>query len=114
MTFPDTSIEEVGAAEAAALLAGGGWRLIDCREADEIDIVSIGSAENMPLTVFNEFWPVAFGDSDTRPILTICHHGMRSLNLARFLRSRGVSRVWSVKGGVDLWAREVDPSLPRY
>jgi len=114
MNPPDPASEEISVHEAAALAKQGGWRIIDCREPDEADIVRLAGSELMPLSAFHNFFPTAFDGTDERPILALCHHGMRSLNLTRFLRSRGTPSVWSVRGGIDAWATEIDPSLPRY
>ena len=46
----------------------------------------------------------------TKKCVVICHHGIRSLSGAMYLRSLGV-KAYSLKGGLDLWAREIDPSL---
>ena len=43
-----------------------------------------------------------------------CHHGMRSLDAAAWLRSQGVEGARSMAGGIDRWASEIDPSIPRY
>ena len=48
-----------------------------------------------------------------RPIVVYCHHGVRSLDGAAYLRSRGLEAV-SLRGGIDLYSRAVDPRLPRY
>jgi rhodanese-related sulfurtransferase len=47
-------------------------------------------------------------------IVAICHHGMRSAAVADFLESRGFTRVSNLTGGIDAWAREQDPEMPRY
>ena len=47
-------------------------------------------------------------------VVTICHHGVRSLRAAGWLRSTGVQNVVSLAGGIDAWSREVDPKVPRY
>jgi rhodanese-related sulfurtransferase len=43
-----------------------------------------------------------------------CHHGGRSLRVVRWLREQGFSRAQSMAGGIDQWAVDIDPSLPRY
>lgn len=48
-----------------------------------------------------------------RPVVVYCHHGVRSLHGAAYLHSRGLEAV-SLRGGIDLYSRAVDPSLPRY
>ncbi len=49
-----------------------------------------------------------------RPILALCHHGMRSLQCVAFLQRQGFDAVYNVQGGIDAWSLEVDPTLPRY
>lgn len=43
-----------------------------------------------------------------------CHHGVRSLNVAAWLRQQGLDNVRSLAGGIDGWSLLIDPSLPRY
>jgi rhodanese-related sulfurtransferase len=47
-------------------------------------------------------------------VVLFCHHGMRSLDAAAWLRSRGVEGAQSMSGGIDRWTTEVDPRVPRY
>jgi rhodanese-related sulfurtransferase len=47
-------------------------------------------------------------------VVTICHHGVRSLDAARFLAAHGWEGVVSLAGGVDAWSRVVDVTMPRY
>jgi rhodanese-related sulfurtransferase len=47
-------------------------------------------------------------------VVLFCHHGMRSLDAAAWLRSQGVEGARSMAGGIDRWASEIDPSIPRY
>jgi rhodanese-related sulfurtransferase len=47
-------------------------------------------------------------------IVAYCHHGIRSLSAAAFLRSAGFSDAVSLEGGIDLWSRAIDPGIPRY
>ena len=51
---------------------------------------------------------------DDVPIIVYCHHGIRSLNVARYLAHVGFENVANLQGGIDAWARQIDPSLPRY
>ena len=48
------------------------------------------------------------------PIVTICHHGIRSLDAAVYLRGQGFAKTRSMRGGIDVWSMTVDPSVPRY
>lgn len=86
-------------------------RLLDVRELTEWDKVHLQDATLVTQELVDEIigqWP-----KDT-PIVCYCHHGMRSLNATAFLSGQGFSNVRSMAGGIDAWAREVDPSLSRY
>jgi len=54
-----------------------------------------------------------FIDESDRALI-YCHHGSRSLKAVEFLRSKGYQNTFSVKGGIDLWAQEIDTTLTRY
>jgi len=47
-------------------------------------------------------------------VVCYCHHGARSLSAAVILREAGFPQAASLAGGIDLWSRIVDPSVPRY
>jgi rhodanese-related sulfurtransferase len=47
-------------------------------------------------------------------IVVHCHHGGRSLRVANWLRGQGFANAQSLAGGIDAWAAEIDPTLPRY
>ena len=49
-----------------------------------------------------------------RPLIVVCHHGMRSRQVAEFLVSRGFTDVANLNGGIDAWARTVDSELELY
>jgi rhodanese-related sulfurtransferase len=44
----------------------------------------------------------------------LCHHGVRSLTVTNWLRQQGFENVQSMRGGIDGWARTVDPKIPLY
>lgn len=48
------------------------------------------------------------------PVVLFCHHGIRSLDAAAWLREKGVQGARSMSGGIDRWAAEIDPHVPRY
>lgn len=86
-------------------------RLLDVRERAEWQIVHLQGSLLLSEELLEEVldkWP-----PDT-PIVCLCHHGVRSLNAALFLQQKGFSDVASMRGGIDAWAREIDPHLPRY
>jgi len=93
-------------------LAGGRKvTLVDVREQQEWDLVRMDGAVLMPL---GRLPGLANTLDATTEIVTYCHHGSRSLQAATFLRSLGLTRVRSLAGGIDAWAREVEPGMVRY
>ena len=59
--------------------------------------------------------PQRLGELDaTQPVLGLCHHGMRSLQVVAFLERAGHADVYNIAGGIDAWSREVDASVPLY
>jgi rhodanese-related sulfurtransferase len=86
--------------------------LLDVREPWEAETASIPGSTLMPM---GEVPGRAFSELDEdRPIAVLCHHGARSLSVANWLRAQGFEQAQSVAGGIDLWSRVVDPSIPRY
>lgn len=106
---------EIGLDEVKGLLdaKADGFRLIDCREPDEWDICRIEGAELMPLSRFAEDAAARLGDTEQR-LVVYCHHGMRSLNAAAWLRQRGHHSAQSMVGGIAAWAAHMEPGMPRY
>jgi len=47
-------------------------------------------------------------------VVCYCHHGVRSLSAAAFLRQAGFPDAVSLAGGIDRWSQLIDPSVPRY
>lgn len=87
--------------------------VIDCREAEELELCKIDGARWIPLGGI----PAAIEslrEEAERGIVISCHHGMRSLRAARYLREQGIERAFSMAGGIDAWSQDVDPSVPRY
>lgn len=102
---------EISPAEAAALLKAGSATFIDVRTPQEYDIARIEGCRLVDEALAKEIvdtWP-----KDT-PIITVCHHGVRSLNAAVYLRQQGFSKVQSMSGGIDLWSMTVDSTIPQY
>lgn len=85
--------------------------LLDVREPWEYEIAHIEGSTLVPLGQVRQW--VAREDPD-REVVIICHHGVRSHHAGLFLEHHGFSRVINLMGGIDAWAREVDPALPTY
>jgi len=86
--------------------------LLDVREPAEHAIARLNGSVLMPM-----------GDVPGRAnreldpdshIVTICHHGVRSMNVAVWLRNQGFERAQSLRGGIDAWSTQVDPTVARY
>ncbi len=90
---------------------GGDALLLDVREPWEYNIASLDNSRLVPMQEI----PAAAEDLDReQEIIVICHHGIRSRKVAWFLESRGFSSVINLRGGLDAWARELDPQLATY
>lgn len=85
--------------------------LLDVREQAEWDLVHLPDGILLTDALLEE---ILTGWSPETFIVCYCHHGVRSLNAAAFLAQRGFENVSSMRGGIDAWALEIDPTLPRY
>ena len=85
--------------------------LLDVREPWEFQICSLPGSLLMPMRTVPARIAELDNDSET---VVICHHGMRSMQVAMFLEREGFSRVFNLTGGVDGWARGVESSMPVY
>ena len=86
--------------------------LLDVREPWEFETSQIEGSKHIPM-----------GDVPARAhqeldpdehIVVLCHHGVRSLSVTNWLRQQGFEKVQSMSGGIDGWARTVDPKVPLY
>jgi rhodanese-related sulfurtransferase len=101
---------EVDVATAAQLLREGAL-LLDVREPFEVNICQVTGSRAIPMRQVPESLPELPAG---RTILVICHHGPRSLRVTQFLRANGFAHATNVAGGIDAWARQIDPALARY
>lgn len=95
------------------LLASGERKpqIIDVREAWEFEICRIDGSENIPMSQLAS--RLAGMDPKASTVL-VCHHGMRSLQVAGYAESLGHGAVMNLAGGIEAWAQSVDPAMPRY
>ncbi len=104
---------EITVEDARRLLAGGERvMLVDVREPEEYAVARIGGAELIPMRTIPQ--KLTHFEDREEPLLFLCHHGVRSLQVAAWLRERGVENAQSVEGGIDAWSRRIDPAIPRY
>jgi len=87
------------------------WRLLDVREAWEIEIARLPGAQSIPMQEI----PARLGDLDpAASVAVLCHSGGRSARVADWLIDRGFATVANIEGGIDAWAIEIDATIPRY
>lgn len=104
-------IKDLGPKEFQTNLTTENNILIDVREKDELEICKIDGAINMPMSSIME----TFSKLDPELSYSLyCHHGMRSMQVANFLLSKGFKSLFNLKGGIDAWSREIDSSVERY
>ena len=102
---------EISVGETAELLKAGTIKLLDVRTPEEYAITRVQGSVLVDQDLAGEImqtWP-----KDTA-IVTMCHHGMRSLDAAAYLRGHGFENTRSMSGGIEAWALQVDASVPRY
>ncbi|MFM8655238.1 MAG: molybdopterin-synthase adenylyltransferase MoeB [Verrucomicrobiota bacterium] len=85
--------------------------LIDVREPHEFQISRIPGSTLIPLGDVPKRWQEIPSDKE---IVIHCKAGIRSAKALLFLQQQGYKNLVNLKGGIDAWAEEVDPSLPRY
>jgi rhodanese-related sulfurtransferase len=105
---------EIGPEQLAERLRRGeGVWLLDVRQEWEHQLARLPDQALIPLhelpSRIDEVQP---GPRDQ--VVCYCHHGVRSLSAAAILRQAGFPEALSLGGGIDLWSRIVDPSVPRY
>lgn len=107
-----TDSPEILPSELQALVAAGTpVTLLDVREPWEWEIAHLPGSQLIPLGRL----PARLAEVPRdRPVVTVCHAGMRSLAARAVLLEAGLPSVRSLAGGVDAWAASVDPSMARY
>ena len=88
--------------------------LIDVREDMEWQVCRIEGASLVPMNTVPARLQELDAQADVTPLIVYCHHGVRSLNVVHWLRRNGVENCQSMRGGIDLWSLDIDPSVPRY
>jgi rhodanese-related sulfurtransferase len=91
--------------------AGERFILLDVRRDDEVATSSLPHTVHIPIEEIEERVGELNPDAET---VVFCHHGVRSLSIAVYLKNRGFRDVTSLAGGIDLWSQRIDPSVPRY
>jgi len=85
--------------------------LLDVRDEWETRLCRLENSTHIPIE------EIEFRTDELNPqdeIVVYCHHGIRSAAVAEYLRGLGFTKAVNLAGGLDLWARTVDPSMRRY
>lgn len=85
--------------------------ILDVREPEEVEWAAFPDAVHIPMGEVS----ARLSELDPqRETVVVCHHGIRSAQVAGYLTSRGFVRVFNLTGGIDAWSLTVDPSVRRY
>jgi len=105
-------IGEIDPAELKQRLERGEpLEVLDVREPEEIAIAPFPGALEIPMGDIPSRLAELYPDAEW---VIVCHHGIRSAQVAIYLARNGFERVSNLTGGIDAWALEVDPAIPRY
>ena len=86
--------------------------LLDVRERPEYDLCHLDGAVLIPIDMIPNNRKRIPTD---RPVVVYCHHGIRSANVAQYLYAQdGLTNLSNLDGGIDAWAREIEPEMMVY
>ena len=86
-------------------------KLVDVRSREEFEAVNIAGSVLLSQDVMRE---IMASGSNTNPIVVIDHAGKNGLDAAAYFMGHGLQNVRCLRGGIDAWAQEVDPTMRRY
>jgi rhodanese-related sulfurtransferase len=104
-------MRSISVAQLAAHLENENPLLLDVREPWEFEICHIDGSLNIPMgNIPQQLVQLQAADD----IIVICHHGIRSRHVISYLQQQSIDGLVNLDGGVDAWAREIDPDMPVY
>lgn len=105
-------MQQLAVVELADKIASGSELcILDVREPWEVEVAWIPDSLHIPMgEIVQRFDELPTG----LPIVCLCHHGMRSQQVALYLERNGIGPVFNLAGGIDAWAREIDPGCAVY
>ncbi|BAU50331.1 sulfurtransferase [Sulfurifustis variabilis] len=90
---------------------GGRPVILDVREPWELQVCALPDSRHIPMRQI----PLRVAELDPEAeLVVVCHHGIRSQQVANYLDRQGFGRIYNLRGGVDAWAREIDPGMATY
>jgi rhodanese-related sulfurtransferase len=113
--LPEITPKEV----SAKLLAAEKFTILDVRETWELTYAHIDNEHvlNLPMSQISRSLKEAFPPELRSPeveIVVMCHHGVRSANVAMWMLQNGWKNISSLQGGIDAYAAEIDPQVGSY
>ena len=86
-------------------------QVLDVREPWEVKLCTLPGSIHIPMRSI----PERLAEIDrNRDWVVLCHHGVRSLAVANFLAAQGYGKIYNLDGGIDAWAKQVDPEMAKY
>lgn len=112
---PEIDVQAVAAKQAA----GDTFVWLDVREPNELNAAAIDDPQviNVPLSVLAAQQLAALpapAQAKDAEIVVFCHHGTRSAQVVAWLRGQGWTNAVNMNGGIDAWARQIDPNIGLY
>ena len=111
---PGLSVEEV----AEKRENGEDFILMDVREAHELNFASLEDVTLVPMSQLASkqlaALPPEIADNKEAEVVVMCHTGNRSSQVTMWLRQQGWTNVVNMDGGIDAWARRIDPDVGFY
>lgn len=85
--------------------------ILDVREPEELAICQLTPSINIPVEQIN----LRYRELEQNAhIVCLCHSGRRSLYVAQYLKAQGFEHISNLTGGIEAWAREIDPAMALY
>ena len=104
-------LTDVEPEEAQQMIQQGKAYVLDVREDDELDMAALEGAIHIPMGEIPTRWAEL---PTSLTCIVMCHHGMRSAQVIRYLNQANPGTWINLTGGIDAWSRLVDPDVPRY
>lgn len=113
-TVQHTTVQHISVQQLAAWLAtpqNPQVVILDVREPEELAICQLTPSINIPVEQIN----LRYRELEQNAhIVCLCHSGRRSLYVAQYLKAQGFEHISNLTGGIEAWAREIDPAMALY
>lgn len=118
----NSMIDQLSPVEFAAWRGAGAPNtaiVLDVREPWELQTASVKADGFVLLHIPMQSIPGRLADFKQthradQPIACLCHHGLRSMQVASYLAQHGFTAVVNLQGGIAAWAEQLDPSIAQY